>query len=251
MTRVQSVTTPESSTSSAFGFLDDHLRWKRIHENLWTYHADLRLMGARAGRRMVAVRRRGGCWALLSPVLLDPSSRAELEAEGRVGALVVPTAFHNTFVPESAAAFPDAPLYLVDRARRDGLAPERCRTLPGDLPAEWGEELTPFPLGGMPRANEVDFLHPASRTLLVSDLCFNIDDRYPPLTRLLFRAAGARPGIRASRLFRMLIRDRQSFLRSLDRILACEFDRVVMSHGAIIEEGGKAAIQVLRKRLAG
>jgi len=236
--------------NSALGFLDDHLRWKRIHDDLWTYHTDLRLMGAQAGRRMVAVRRGGCSWALFSPVPLDRASRAELEAEGRVDTLVVPTAFHNTFVPESAVAFPDAAVYLVERARREGIAPERCRALPGDLPADWGKDLVSLPLDAIPRANEVDFVHPASRTLLVSDLCFHIDPRYPPLTRLLFRIAGARPGIRPSRLFRMLVRDRETFLRSLDRILACDFDRVVMSHGAIIEEGGKTAIRGLRQRFA-
>jgi hypothetical protein len=71
------------------------------------------------------------------------------------------------------------------------------------------------------------------------------------MTRLLFRFAGAYPGVRASRLFRALIRDRQAFLRSLDRILACDFDRVVMSHGSIIEQGGKAAIRGLRQQCAG
>jgi hypothetical protein len=235
---------------SGLGFLDDHQRWKRIHDDLWTFHTDLRLMGAQAGRRMVAVRRAGSAWALFSPVPLDDASRAELDSEGRVDALVVPTAFHNTFVPESAIAFPDAAVYLVKGARRQEMPPERCHTLTGGLPAEWGEDLVSFPLEGIPRSNEVEFVHLASRTLLISDLCFHIDERYPPWTRLLFRLAGARPGIRPSRLFRTLIRDREAFLRSLDRILACDFDRVVMSHGTIIEEGGKKAIRALRQRFA-
>ena len=65
------------------------------------------------------------------------------------------------------------------------------------------------------------------------------------------RMVAVRPGIRASRLFRMLIRDRQALIRSLDLILACDFDRVVMSHCSIVEKGGKAAIRGLRQRFAG
>jgi hypothetical protein len=42
-----------------------------------------------------------------------------------------------------------------------------------------------------------------------------------------------------------------AFLRSLDRILACDFDRVVMSHGVVIEDGGKAAIQNIRRQFVG
>jgi hypothetical protein len=219
-----------------FDFLDDHQRWRRVDENLWTYHTDLGSMGVRPGRRMVAVRRSGHRWTLFSPVPLDRESRAELEGEGQVDALVVPTAFHNTFVPETAAAFPNATVYLVDQAKRHDLEPERCRSIPDDLPATWGEDLVSIPLDGMPRVNEIDFVHPASGTLLVSDLIFHIDGRYPWLTRLVFRLAGARPGIRASRMFRMMVRDRPAFLRSLDRILACDFDR------------GQEAIQNIRRQ---
>ena len=200
---------------------------------------------------MVAVRHLGRSWTLFSPVPLDRDSRTELEAEGRVDALVVPTAFHNTFVPESAAAFPEATIHLAEGAKRQGLPPDRCRSLPDQLPPAWGEDLVSIPLDGMPRVNETAFVHPSSRTLLVSDLFFHIDDRYPWSTRLVFRLAGARPGARASRMFRVLVRDRPAFLRSLDRILACDFDRVVMSHGVVVDDGGKAAIKNIRRQFVG
>jgi len=99
----------------------------------------------------------------------------------------------------------------------------------------------------MPKVNEVVFLHAASRTLLVSDLCFDFDTRYPLGTRLLFRLFGAYPGPRNSMFFRMMIRDRQAFRGSFDRLLEWDFDRVVMSHGAILESGGKETLRGMRR----
>jgi len=41
-----------------------------------------------------------------------------------------------------------------------------------------------------------------------------------------------------SRMFRLFLRDRQAARQSLERILAWDFDRVIVSHGDIVETGG-------------
>ena len=227
---------------------EDHGHWQRHADDLWSYHVDLRLAGVNAGRRMAAVRRDGGGWMLLSPVLLDDVARGELLEAGPVEALVVPTAFHNTFVAESAAAFPEAKLYLTAGAKRpDGVADERLLRLTDDLPEHWRRAAPPLTIEGMPRANEVVFLHPGSRSLLVADFCFNFDAGYGLGVRLLFGLAGAYPGVRQSRLYRALIRDREAYAASVERLLALDFDRVVPSHGRVVESGGREALV----RLAG
>ena len=227
-------------------FLPDYRRWHRVHEDLWTYSVDLNVAFTNAGRRMVAVRRDRSRWALISPVPLDENSRAELLEHGEVEALVVPTAFHNTFVPESCATFSQATPYLTRGAKRVGIDKNRRRRLPGDLPPEWTRELDPLLLEGMPKVNEVVFLHAASGTLLVSDLCFDFDG-YPLSTRVLFRLFGAYPGLRNSMFFRMMIRDREVFRRSFERLLEWKFDRVVMSHGVIIESEGQEKLRAMRR----
>ena len=235
---------------SSLEFVEDHRRWRKIHDDLWTYHDEVKVLGAQLGRRMVALRRAGRRWALLSPLPLDVVSRAELETEGTVEAIVVPTAFHNNGVPEACEAFPDALVYRTSGSRREGLPGDRCRKLPDDLPGEWSADFETLPLLGMPRVNEFVFHHAASRTLVVSDLCFHLDERYPAWTRLLFRIMGATPGVSVSRLFRAVIRDKPAFLESLDAVLERDFDRLVMSHGIPLETGGKRALHELRRRLA-
>lgn len=198
---------------------------------------------------MVGVRRSGAHWALFSPVELDDASRRQLTDAGEVEALVVPTAFHNTGIAESCEAFPGARAYLTRGVRRRALPADRCHRLSEGLPPEWAGEIEPLPIDGMPRVNEVALLHPASGTLIVSDLCFNLDRRYPLATRMLFGLFGVASGLGISRLFRAAIRDRPAFLRSLDRILDREFDRLVMSHGAIVETGAREALAGLRRGL--
>jgi hypothetical protein len=44
-------------------------------------------------------------------------------------------------------------------------------------------------------------------------------------------------------LERLLVRDRAAARRSLERILAWDFERVVVAHGAVLESGGREALR--------
>jgi hypothetical protein len=62
--------------------------------------------------------------------------------------------------------------------------------------------------------------------------------------RLFHWLVGAAPGrFGPHRLIRAGIRDRAAARRSLERILEWDFDRVVMSHGAVLERGGRARLR--------
>jgi glyoxylase-like metal-dependent hydrolase (beta-lactamase superfamily II) len=86
--------------------------------------------------------------------------------------------------------------------------------------------------------NEVVFFHPSSRTLIATDLVFNVrgDQPWgiPSVSRLL--GVGGRFG--PSRLGRWLILDKEAARASLGMIMRWDFDRVILAHGDIIESGG-------------
>jgi glyoxylase-like metal-dependent hydrolase (beta-lactamase superfamily II) len=46
-----------------------------------------------------------------------------------------------------------------------------------------------------------------------------------------------------SRLDPLLIRDRRQARESLERILAWDFDRIVVAHGDVLERGGRQALR--------
>ena len=86
------------------------------------------------------------------------------------------------------------------------------------------------------------FFHRPSATLIASDLAFHIGASSPALTRLVFRLGGAYEKLAPTLLERMLVRDREAFRRSLERILEWPFDRVVVAHGEVLEKGGREAL---------
>src|SRR5262249_42579121 len=91
--------------------------------------------------------------------------------------------------------------------------------------------------------DEVDFFHPATRTLILTDLCFQIPADSPPLTRFVMRRLGILGRFAASKSFRVTIRDRAAVISSLERILAWDFDRIIISHGEIVERNSRAAFR--------
>ena len=48
------------------------------------------------------------------------------------------------------------------------------------------------------------------------------------------------PGV--SRMFRMMIRDREAFARSIRHMMQWDFDRVITGHGNVIESDGKEVV---------
>ena len=94
-------------------------------------------------------------------------------------------------------------------------------------------------MDGFPFANEVVFFHRPSATLIATDLAFNLGPDSPFLTRLVMRLGGAYGRLAPSLFERLMVRDRPSFRRSLERILSWPFDRVVVAHGDVAEKGGR------------
>jgi len=96
---------------------------------------------------------------------------------------------------------------------------------------------------GRPYENEVAFFHRASRTLILCDLAFNFGPGTAWPTRWLMRVIRSYGRFGPSTLDPWLIRDRAAARASLERILAWDFDRVVVAHGDVLEGGGREALR--------
>ena len=183
----------------------------------------------------------GGLW-LHCPLELDATKREAISALGPVRFLVAANKLHHLFLEGALAAFPGAELHGAP-----GLAEKRRdlrfhATLGDEPPPAWAADLDQLLVRGIPRAAEVLFLHRGSRPLLLTDLCFNVH-RGGAFTRLFMRVNGAWQRFGPSRLLRSLVRDRRALRTSLDRILAWDFDRVVVTHGDVLEHGGREALR--------
>jgi len=210
--------------------------------DLWVATRPLPIVVGDVGARMTVIRLRDGALLLHSPVALDTETRLALDALGRVRWVVGPSRVHHLFLPDYADAYPEAAL-----CGAPGLAEKRkdlrfTHVLDGALPAEWRGEVEYLLFEGAPRLNEVVFFHPASRTLVLTDLAFNVRRGAANRARIFHALVGAVGRFGPHRIVRFAIRDRQAARRSADRILAWDFDRVVVSHGEVLETGGKDAV---------
>ncbi len=230
--------------------MHDTLRWHRLTEDLWTYHVELDVLGAEAGRRGVVVRYAPDRWAFIGPVPLDLEAKKELAAAGVVDVLIQQTSFHNSFVPEACDEYPDALVYTARGSRRERLPKDRKRFLPDDLPEEFTTALQPIQLRKMRAGHETVFFHHASRTLLIADLMMNHTERASSLwSSCARRIFGWGPGARMPRLYRTILKDKPTTIADIDRMLEFPIERIVMSHGSTIESGARKALQSVRDKL--
>lgn len=89
------------------------------------------------------------------------------------------------------------------------------------------------------------FLHRKSQTLIVTDILQNHEPSSDGLFwRTLKRLNGiVAPNGGAPRDWRLTVRDRDVARAARDRMLAWQFERVVMSHGRCIEVDGHAWVE--------
>jgi len=166
------------------------------------------------------------------------SLRRSIDALGETRAIVAPNRLHHLFIQDYIAAYPEARVYAAPSLpqKRPDL---RFDDILSDTPqAEWSGQVEQHLFRGAPPLNEVVFFHPATRTLILTDLAFNLPmetRRKSPLFRMLWDVGHFGP----HRFVRLRgIRDWEAARDSIERILRWDFDRIIVSHGDVLERGG-------------
>jgi hypothetical protein len=187
---------------------------------------------------MTIIRLEEGRLLVHSPVKLDAELRRSIDALGETRAIVAPNRLHHLFIQDYIAAYPEARVYAAH-----GLPKKRPDLRFDDIlsdtpPAEWRGQIEQRLFRGAPPLNEVVFFHPATRTLVLTDLAFNLPmetARKSPLFSTLWDVGHFGP----HRFVRLRgIRDWKAARDSVERILRWDFDRIIVSHGDILERGG-------------
>jgi hypothetical protein len=196
-------------------------------------------------RRMTLIQLRSGGLLVHSAIRLKESDYAKIEALGKVEMIVVPNALHGDDAPFYKLRYPEAKL-LAPRALFKKLK-KHCK-VDGLLQEGWPEyirsEIDSLEFSGTRFLEEFVFFHSQTRTLLVTDLVFNMRQDPGGFMRSFMKFNKIFLRFGPSRIFRHLfVNDAAKAAASLKRILEWDFDRVIMSHGTILETGGKKAIQ--------
>ena len=102
---------------------------------------------------------------------------------------------------------------------------------------------------GAPVRNEVVFFHPASRTIYTADLFFNVREPEGALTSLAMRLLGVHRRFAAAKQWRRWVTDRAAFTRSIEEVLAWDFERIAMAHGDPIEDRAHDRFEIALREL--
>ncbi|MDI1478550.1 DUF4336 domain-containing protein [Polyangium sp. y55x31] len=214
-----------------------------LAEDLWAAEHPLKMPGGvRMNARMTVLRLPGEKLWIHSPIPIDDGLAAALARLGAVAYLVAPNQFHNLFLGPASTRFPEARVFAAPGLRERIPSLRIDEVLSAEPPAAWAGLVDQRLVAGAPQASEVVFVHRASRTLIVSDLLFNIKKPEGFGTKALLTVMGTRGKLARSRIWYALVKDKAAWKDSVREVVALDFDRLIMAHGEIVSSGAKARV---------
>lgn len=182
-------------------------------------------------------------------LLISPGSKLTSEDYQKMGTitdLVAPNLFHCGGISKAQKYFPKAKTWGVKGVKE--IKPQiSWSDIIDESSWPFREELPLVYIEGMPKTNEVVFLDKASRSLIVTDLCFNLLNQNGFGSWLILNMFGTYNKFGVSRFYLSYVQNKSDFQRSMQKILALNFDNIIVSHGENYMSGAKEA---LRKALA-
>ena len=223
---------------------------KKLVDNIWVHDDAMSLMGAQLRLRMTAVKLASGKIWIHSPTKISASLKKEVEELGEVGFIVGPSNGHNLWLSEWIAAFPQAAVY-VSGGIPGKLKLTNYQLLDENINKIWPDDFNHDYMSGVPFFNESLFLHEKTRSLIVTDFIQNHSGEGGKglsgvINKCLFQPMGFKGKCLAPPLkLKFMIKQKKEFVSFIERIKKWEFDRIIVTHGDIIESNAKQTFDEL------
>jgi hypothetical protein len=216
---------------------------KCIGKDIAVIQHPFQVLRMKLGKTTTVIRLSAGGVLLHSAGPWSAEDVAAIRDWGKVWGIMEGSRIHDTFAREMRAVFPGVPYGLPAGfpIAADELQP--VEPLAG-WDRRWGEEVKVRRINGMPRLQEHVLLHVPSRTLVVTDLVFNIKlapGQSVPWVLRWVSGLKAFPG--TSRLVKLCVKDRVAVRESLAEVMSWDFDQVVVSHGEVITDNAKETLR--------
>jgi hypothetical protein len=214
---------------------------KEFADNLWVAEDEkFSVGGLQIGTRMTIIRLKDGDLFVHSPIALSKTIKDSIDLICKPKFIIAPNTMHHLFWKQFYNQYSDAELYIVTGLKKKLPALSFAKDLLDGTDYPWSKEIKQHNVKGIPKLEEVVFFHPQSKTLILTDLAFYITSERPLFTRLLFRLNGVYNEFGPSRIFKnFILKDKSEFKKSVDYILTWDFERIIISHGTLIERDGK------------
>ena len=236
------------ATESSSWKVRPHGSLEKISERLWRVEGDLD--GIPMKRVMAIARRSDGGLVIHNGVALGDAEMAEIDAWGKVAAIIVPNGYHRLDAKVFHDRYPDARVVCPSGARAKV---EKLVPVSGtyeDEPADENVQLET--LDGTKQGEGAMIVRDASGTSLVlNDAVFNMPHG-PGFTGFVIRRlAGSSGGPRVSRVMRLLgIKDKRAFRAHLERLADLPaLQRIVVSHHLTIDQDPAGTLRAVAATL--
>jgi Domain of unknown function (DUF4336) len=215
-------------------------------EDVWIVDGPtVRAVGIPFSTRMIAVWLSSRSWWVNSPVSVPRELLDGMTIEGPVRFLVAPTKLHVWRLESWRALFPEAELWAPPQVPREFKGLPFAGVLGDAPPASWAKDFDQLVFRGNLFMDEVYFLHRKSRTLIFGDFIQNHPlAKGRPLRNAFFKLTGAawpQGGVPLD--IRLSFTNRKLARQSLDKLLAWDFDKLILAHGVCVEKDAKAFVR--------
>lgn len=198
--------------------------------------------------RMTIVRLAGGNLFIHSPTPLTAELRGEVVKLGMPRWIIGPNRLHHTWIAEWKAAFPAAEVHVSPRlAEQAGrLFDFDVRPIDRTSGLPWDAEIATLLVPG-DYLTEVEFFHPPSRTLILTDLIENFEPSKLRsfMMRWMTRLGGVQdPDGQTPRDLRLTYATRKVQVRdAVERMIEWNPERVILAHGRWYDRDGTAELR--------
>jgi hypothetical protein len=184
---------------------------------------------------------------MISPIKFTSSQLQQIMEFGEVTDIISPSLIHSLFIRKATKRFPNATVWAPP-GMREKFPIEKFPKMKIDKiltqdPWPYEDQIDIQLIKGAPKMTEVVFYCKQLRTILVTDLAFNLQHPHGWGARIFPRFVGTYKKFAVSRLWNLFIKDKTAFQKSIQGVLEWDFDQVVMSHGEILTSNGKAMLQ--------
>lgn len=192
-------------------------------------------------RNVTLLRLRDGQVVIHSSAPFSERDLAVIRSFGKPSWLVDATLLHDTFAKAARAALPDLAYFAPPGFTKSTGLPTELLSNP---PAEWRGEIDVLAIDGV-RTNEHALFHRSSRTLVVADLFFSFPEETSGWPLFFVRHLMRLPRLFGiSSFYRLfVIRDKEAFARSMNALLALDFERLVVAHWQPVERDAKRVVE--------
>jgi hypothetical protein len=179
---------------------------------------------------------------VISPTHNFADYKSKIDSFGKVVAIVEPNMFHHLFSHKARKLYPHVPFYAVEGLKK------KCPHIAWDQTLDpktwpWQSELEAIPIEGMPNVQEHVFLFKKEKTLIVTDLYFNLQEISGWGPWLILSLFGTWKKFGMSKLFLKYVTDKKKFWNSIETLTNLNFEHLVMAHGTPLFNNGRTRVR--------